>query len=247
VIGIPSNFDQYLAMTGIQNAGAGKLIRAGTITEESVDGALRHALDDPGPRRAASRIQRDFANHDSGARFASLVERAAAAPTPPSKRDASPRRGLRAWLATLAVLACAFTAEGAQAEGKPKAPAPAKAAAPVTGEIRFTTDTKSSRGRVVCALFRSAGWLKTPVQHVKADIKDKQAECVFTNVPGGFFYGIIAFHDANDNGDIDKNFLGIPTEDWCASRDASGFMGPPQFDHAKFPFSRGTLRLRAPM
>jgi uncharacterized protein (DUF2141 family) len=213
-----------------------------------VTSALEHVLDDPGPRRAAARIQRDFASHDSGARFAGFVERAAAAPPLPSKRDATSRRGLRAWLASLAVLACASGAADARAEGKPKAAQPAKpAAAPVTGEIRFTTDTKNSKGRVVCALFRGAGWLKKPVQHVKADIKDKQAECVFTSVPGGFFYGIIAFHDANDNGDIDKNFLGIPTEDWCASRDASGFMGPPQFDHAKFPFSGGILRLRAPM
>ena len=245
VVGIPSNFDQYLAMTAIENAGAGKLVRAGTITEEAVTRAVRPVLHDPGYRQAAARIQRDFASHDAGARFRGFVDRAVQAPSLSSQPSATPRRGLRAWLASLAIFACAFAAGSASAEGKPK---PAKpAAAPVTGEIRFTTDTQSSKGKVICALFRSAGWLKKPVQHVKADIKDKKAECVFTNVPGGFFYGIIAFHDANDNGDIDKNFLGIPTEDWCASRDASGFMGPPQFDHAKFPFSGGVLRLRAPM
>jgi UDP:flavonoid glycosyltransferase YjiC (YdhE family)/uncharacterized protein (DUF2141 family) len=251
VVGIASNFDQYLAMTAIEAAGAGKLVRAGHVTDSAVASAVTTVLGSASYRDAAARVQRNFASHDAAARFVGFVERATTQPPPAATPRRTSGRGVRTWLATLALAGCALAAPDAVAEDKPAPPKPsappaAGAPAPPGGEIRFTTDTKHSKGHVICALFRRSGWLKKDVQHVKADIKNKVAECVFSNVEKGW-YGIIAFHDENDNGDIDKNFLGIPTEDWCASRDASGFMGPPQFDSAKFPLTSGVVRLRAPM
>jgi uncharacterized protein (DUF2141 family) len=45
-------------------------------------------------------------------------------------------------------------------------------------------------------------------------------------------YALFAMHDANGNGDLDLNLLGIPTEDYGFSNGAAGTVGPPSFDAA---------------
>ena len=45
-------------------------------------------------------------------------------------------------------------------------------------------------------------------------------------------YALFAMHDANANGDLDLNFLGIPIESYGFSNDAKGTVGPPSFDAA---------------
>jgi len=46
-------------------------------------------------------------------------------------------------------------------------------------------------------------------------------------------YAVSAFHDANDNGKLDTNFLGIPREAVGLSNNPR-IMGPPRFDPARF-------------
>lgn len=43
-------------------------------------------------------------------------------------------------------------------------------------------------------------------------------------------YAIAVFHDANENGKLDKNFLGVPTEKYGFSNNAMGSFGPPDFE-----------------
>ncbi|MGH7091216.1 MAG: DUF2141 domain-containing protein [Stellaceae bacterium] len=45
-------------------------------------------------------------------------------------------------------------------------------------------------------------------------------------------YAVVAFHDENDNGLLDQNALGIPTEGYGFSNDAYGFLGAPSFEAA---------------
>ena len=52
------------------------------------------------------------------------------------------------------------------------------------------------------------------------------------------YYAIKVFHDENSDGEIDTNFLGIPTEDYGYSNDASGWFGPPSWESAKFLLDR---------
>jgi uncharacterized protein (DUF2141 family) len=54
---------------------------------------------------------------------------------------------------------------------------------------------------------------------------------VFTNLAPGT-YGIIVFHDANDNGKLDENPWGVPTEGYGFSNNAEGFMSAPTFKDA---------------
>ena len=54
---------------------------------------------------------------------------------------------------------------------------------------------------------------------------------IFAGLPPGD-YAVAAFHDADGNGELGTNILGIPTEGYGFSNGARGFMGPPSFDDA---------------
>jgi uncharacterized protein (DUF2141 family) len=122
----------------------------------------------------------------------------------------------------------------------------ADSAEDAAGVIEFLTHVRNARGLVRCGLFERKGWLKSPIQPASAHISGNTALCVFRGVRGGV-YGVSAFHDENRNGKLDTNLLGIPSEDYCASRDARGSFGPPSFDDARFSFRGGKLRLEARM
>ena len=47
-------------------------------------------------------------------------------------------------------------------------------------------------------------------------------------------YAISLYVDSNDNKIIDKNFIGIPTEQYGFSNNASGFLGSPSYKDASF-------------
>jgi uncharacterized protein (DUF2141 family) len=53
-------------------------------------------------------------------------------------------------------------------------------------------------------------------------------------------YAISAFHDANDNKKMDTNLFGIPKEPIGISNNATGFMGPPKYNDAKFTVNKNT-------
>lgn len=51
-------------------------------------------------------------------------------------------------------------------------------------------------------------------------------------------YAFALIHDENNNGKLDQNFIGIPKEGAGASNNATGFMGPPSYEDAKFNFNK---------
>ncbi len=53
-------------------------------------------------------------------------------------------------------------------------------------------------------------------------------------------YAAFAFHDKNDNGEFDTNFLGIPKEGYGFSNDAGGVLSSPGFDEASFVVEEDT-------
>ena len=54
---------------------------------------------------------------------------------------------------------------------------------------------------------------------------------VFTQLPPGR-YALLVIHDENDNGRLDENAMGVPTEGYGFGNDAQGFLGAPSFDAA---------------
>ena len=45
-------------------------------------------------------------------------------------------------------------------------------------------------------------------------------------------YALSAFHDENDNGELDTNLMGIPSEGYGFGNEASAAFGPPSFEAA---------------
>jgi len=115
-----------------------------------------------------------------------------------------------------------------------------------SNEVQFRTELRERGGVVRCGLFARDGWLTKPVGAAIVSANTPRPICIFRGIPEGT-YGLSAFHDKNDNGKLDTNFVGMPIEDYCASNNARGFMGPPSFNDAKFVYRGGTKRLEARM
>jgi uncharacterized protein (DUF2141 family) len=112
------------------------------------------------------------------------------------------------------------------------------------------TNLRNSNGSFACSLYNSPqGFPKTDesvVGRSRVKIKDGQATCVFNNMKPGV-YAVVAMHDENDNGKMDYNFLGIPTEGYGFSSGATATFGAPSFDAAKFQYNGGVLKIPIPL
>jgi uncharacterized protein (DUF2141 family) len=62
-----------------------------------------------------------------------------------------------------------------------------------------------------------------------------------TEIPDGE-YAIAFFIDANGNKKLDKNFLGIPKEQFGFSNNAMGTLSAPSFEQAKFKVTGNTVQ-----
>jgi uncharacterized protein (DUF2141 family) len=70
---------------------------------------------------------------------------------------------------------------------------------------------------------------------VQARIREQRVSWKFTEIPHGE-YAIKVYHDEDGDGELDTNFLGIPSEDYGFSNNARGSFGPASWDDAKFLF-----------
>ncbi|WP_418639375.1 DUF2141 domain-containing protein [Winogradskyella sp.] len=96
------------------------------------------------------------------------------------------------------------------------------------------TNANNDKGKMFVALYNSEnGFLETSYKGAMSKIEDKTCTVTFEGMPKGT-YAVSVFHDENDNGKLDTNFLGIPKEDYGCSNNATGFMGPPKWADAKF-------------
>ena len=66
---------------------------------------------------------------------------------------------------------------------------------------------------------------------------------VFADLPAGD-YAVTAFHDADGDGELARNLVGMPTESYGFSNDAHGFMGPPSFKAAAVTVGAGDTPVR---
>ncbi len=99
------------------------------------------------------------------------------------------------------------------------------------------SDLKTDIGVVKVGLYNSEGtFLKTTYKSITSEIKSGAATVTFLDIPKGE-YAISTYQDENQNGKLDRNAMGIPSEDFACSNNAKGFMGPPKYDNAKFTIS----------
>lgn len=99
---------------------------------------------------------------------------------------------------------------------------------------------KADKGMVDVALYNDAEAYPTKpdraLAKLRAPIANGSAVVEFKNLAAGT-YAVAAYHDVNNNGKMDANFIGIPKEPTGASNDAKGRMGPPAFKDAQFSLS----------
>ncbi|PVX47049.1 uncharacterized protein (DUF2141 family) [Flavobacterium sp. 103] len=99
---------------------------------------------------------------------------------------------------------------------------------------------KSNTGILKVGLYNSdATFLKSTYKSITSEIKNNSATVTFVGIPKGE-YGISTYQDENSNGKLDKNMMGIPSEDFACSNDAKGFMGPPKYEDAKFNIDKNS-------
>ncbi|NCT09075.1 MAG: DUF2141 domain-containing protein [Flavobacteriia bacterium] len=96
----------------------------------------------------------------------------------------------------------------------------------------ITTDA----GKVFIAVYdKQENFLKDTEKSLKTNVvvENKKAIAKFKGLKKGE-YAISIFHDENDNNKMDTKIFGIPKEPYGFSNNATGFMGPPKFEDAKF-------------
>ena len=103
----------------------------------------------------------------------------------------------------------------------------------VSLEVKVT-GLKNNVGVVKVGLYDGeANFLKTVYKSLKSDISNNSATVIFSDIPKGI-YAVSVYHDENKNDVMDRNSFGIPSENYGTSNGATGFMGPPKFEDAKF-------------
>lgn len=95
----------------------------------------------------------------------------------------------------------------------------------------------SNEGILMIGLYnKKEDFLKKQFKGDLVKIENKKSVVIFKNLPKGE-YAVSFVHDENNNKKMDTNFLGIPKEDYGCSNNATGFMGPPKYEDAKFQLS----------
>ena len=93
---------------------------------------------------------------------------------------------------------------------------------------------KNNTGVVKVGLYNSEGtFLGKTYKQLESKIKEKKAVVTFQDLPEGE-YAVSIYQDENLNGKMDKNFMGIPKEDYMASNNEKGSFGPPKYNKARF-------------
>ena len=126
-------------------------------------------------------------------------------------------------------------------------PATAYAQAACAGIHVTVLDIRNSAGTVACALFESAAgfpadYLRAATNMMVIKVRHTQARCDFESIPPGT-YALAVIHDEDMNGKLNTNALGIPTEGYGFSQDATGLIGAPSFTAASFVYNGQNLDL----
>ncbi|WP_343731582.1 DUF2141 domain-containing protein [Duganella sp.] len=91
----------------------------------------------------------------------------------------------------------------------------------------------SAEGQVMVAIYNSADTFPTkPVRALAVPAHAGSVQLVASDLPPGD-YAFALYHDANGNGKLDRNPVGMPTEDYAFSNNAMGKRGAPRFDDAR--------------
>ncbi|MFC0252791.1 DUF2141 domain-containing protein [Massilia consociata] len=115
------------------------------------------------------------------------------------------------------------------------------AAVPATGatvEVRVS-GVAGGKGKVNVAVCDRERFLKQCAYSASVPAQAGETVVSLKDIPPGT-WAVLAYQDENDNGQLDRNFIGIPKEKYGFSRDAASRFGPPSFDAAAIEVGEGT-------
>lgn len=96
---------------------------------------------------------------------------------------------------------------------------------------------KDDNGAALVTLYNSAkgfpGDRRYAVKKAKTTISSRMAQVIFEGFPAGE-YAVSAFHDENGDGELGKNFIGVPTEGYGVSNNQKPGLGHPSYEKARF-------------
>jgi uncharacterized protein (DUF2141 family) len=96
----------------------------------------------------------------------------------------------------------------------------------------------SDNGSLLVGVYSTKeNFLKKPFKSDIIKIMNKKSLVIFKDIPKGA-YAVSFVHDENNNKKMDTNFIGVPKEDFGCSNNATGFMGPPKYEDAKFQLTK---------
>ena len=95
---------------------------------------------------------------------------------------------------------------------------------------------RNSNGNVVIKLLDKE---EQVVDSLGGKVQNNAAEFIFKNIKPGI-YTLLYYHDENENGDMDKNFIGMPKEGYGFSNNAEGRFGPPALEKRLFKIESDT-------
>lgn len=100
--------------------------------------------------------------------------------------------------------------------------------------------TKHNKGSMLFALYDSKdNYMKSAMRKTKVMVVNNKAIIKIDNLSKGS-YGFSFFHDVNNDGKLNKNFLGIPKEPYGFSNGEKGSFGPPDFEDIKIEMNEDT-------
>lgn len=98
----------------------------------------------------------------------------------------------------------------------------------------FIEGINELKGEIRIAMFDSKEkYTKDPIHAIVLPVDSTTIIWTQEMLPFGE-YAIAVYHDKNENGKIDTNFLGIPKEDYGFSNNARGRFGPASWQDSKF-------------
>jgi uncharacterized protein (DUF2141 family) len=140
--------------------------------------------------------------------------------------------------AALALLGASLSCAGGA--GPASAPTQVLAAPGPPARVAVNVGTfRNTSGVLACRLYASGeGFPMSPEGGVeqRVPITGDVARCTFEGVAPGT-YALAVVHDENDNGKLDTNFFGAPTEGYGVSNNHTYAFSAPEWEESKFEVS----------
>ena len=93
------------------------------------------------------------------------------------------------------------------------------------------TNVAGGKGSLRVAVCDRERFLKQCAYTASMPAREGENVIAVPGVPKGT-WAVLVYQDENGNGELDRNFIGIPKENYGFSRDAASKFGPPGFDEA---------------